>query len=82
MLRLADSRVTSAGLAHLKGMKSLTRLDLRATHVDELGAISLLTLLKTLDLSATPITDAGLEHVASMKNLETFLADEDHRRWS
>jgi mono/diheme cytochrome c family protein len=70
-LNLADSKVTSVGLAPLAALKNLARLHLeRSSATDEgLEHLSALPQLQYLNLYGTPITDAGLAHVAGLKQL-------------
>jgi internalin A len=65
--------VTSAGLAHLRGMTRLERLVMPASRVEDLSPIGHLTGLKEMQLSSTPITDAGLAPVAGFTALEDLL---------
>jgi len=59
----SSARVTDAGLAHLKGLTELERLNFLGTKITDTGAVHLekLTTLKTLYLEGTRITDSGLQ---------------------
>ena len=73
LLRLDNTRVTNAGLAHLKGLTNLSLLDLNGTQVTDAGLAHLkgLTNLSDLDLSGTQVTDAGLVHLKGLTNSPT-----------
>ncbi len=64
-LRLDGTAVTDLGLAHLRGMSSLFRLDVQDTHVTDAGILQLrgLTKLKEFDLSGTQVTDAAVREL-------------------
>ena len=70
-LNLRDTKITSAGLVHLKGLAKLTRLHLERTNVGDEGIANLtkLTSLEYLNLYGTKITDKSLDHLAGLKNL-------------
>ena len=70
-LNLRDTKITSAGLGHLKGLTKLTRLHLERTNVGDEGIANLtkLTTLEYLNLYGTKITDKSLDHLAGLKNL-------------
>ena len=71
-LNLRDTRVTSAGLAHLTGMQTLRRLHLERTQVDDTGMqyVGRLANLEYLNLYKTRITDRALTKIAGLKNLK------------
>ena len=71
-LNLKRTRVTGAGLVHLKAMESLQMLHLEQTAVDDQGMQHLVTLknLKYLNLFGTKITDRGLVHLSGLTNLQ------------
>ena len=54
------TRVTDAGLVHLKGLTKLETLNLQSTDISDTGLIHLkgLASLKTLDLRSTKVSDA------------------------
>ena len=54
-------------LEHLRGLKHLTRLELRQTLISDASVDSLVTLrgLKLLDISQTGITDVGAKRLAA-----------------
>jgi Leucine-rich repeat (LRR) protein len=66
---LEASRVTDAGLAHLKAFTELHKLNLANTEVSDAGLehLQVLTNLQELNLSGTMVTDAGA------KDLQTAL---------
>ena len=70
-LNLRDTKITSAGLVHLKGLAKLKRLHLERTNVGDEGIVNLtkLTTLEYLNLYGTKITDKSLDHLAGLKNL-------------
>ena len=57
------TKVSDAGLKHLKGLTQLRRLDLDRTKVSDAGLEHLkgLTQLRRLDLGDTKVTDAGVK---------------------
>jgi len=63
------SRITDAGVAHLGGMLRLEELSLAGAAVASLRPLAGLTRLRSLDLTATPIDDAGLAPVAGFPDL-------------
>jgi hypothetical protein len=66
------SRVTDAGLAHLRGLHSLRFLDLRGCRVTDagLGHLGGLTSLRHLNLAGCEqVTDAGLTHLRGLTSL-------------
>ena len=70
-LNLRDTKITSAGLVHLKGLAKLKRLHLERTNVSDEGVANLtkLTTLEYLNLYGTKITDKSLDHLAGLKKL-------------
>jgi hypothetical protein len=62
---LSSSKVTDAGLVHVKGFAQLQSLDLMQTQVTDAGLEHLngLTQLRSLNLRGTGITDAGVERL-------------------
>ena len=70
-LNLRDTKITAAGLAHLKDMKSLRRLHLERTMVGDKGFenVAGLVNLEYLNLYSTKITDVALVHVAKLPRL-------------
>lgn len=69
---LARTKVTDKGLAHLSGMKSLSRLHLENTPVTDAGLDHLkgLSNLEYLNLYGTQVTDAGIMKLAGLKKLK------------
>jgi Leucine-rich repeat (LRR) protein len=59
---LRGSRITDAGLVHLKGLANLQALDLAFTKITDSGLVHLkgLVNLQTLDLAFTKTTDEGV----------------------
>ena len=70
-LNLRDTKISSAGLVHLKGLAKLKRLHLERTNVGDEGIANLtkLTTLEYLNLYGTKITDKSLDHLAGLKKL-------------
>jgi hypothetical protein len=66
------TRIKDADLAHLAGMKNLTRLILSRTEISDAGLIYLraLTALEQLNLYTTMVSDAGLFHLEPLKGLK------------
>jgi Leucine-rich repeat (LRR) protein len=68
-----SSTLSDPGLAHLKGLTSLSQLTLNLsdTHVTDAGLVFLkgLTNLSQLDLSGAPITGTGLAHLKGLTKL-------------
>jgi len=73
-LNLSRSKITDAGLLHLKGLTGLQTLSLYRTQTTDVGLVHLkgLTKLQSLNLQLTKITDAGLAHLKGLANLETL----------
>jgi hypothetical protein len=67
-LKIANTHVTDAGLAHLKGLTGLKRLLLGDAPITDKGLEHLrgLTNLETLGLNSPHITDAGLKHLSNL----------------
>ena len=70
-LNLRDTKITSAGLVHLKGLAKLKRLHLERTNVGDewIANLTKLTTLEYLNLYDTKITDKSLDHLAGLKKL-------------
>ena len=68
---LYDTKITDAGLVHLKGMTNLQVLGLPEQFTDA-GMVHLkgLTKLEALVLGGTKITDAGLVHIKGLTQLQ------------
>ena len=62
------TKITDAGLVHLKGLTNLQTLTLGASQVTDAGLVHLkgLSKLETLGLGITKITDAGLVHLEGL----------------
>ena len=73
-LYLARSRITGAGLVHLKSLSSLKELDLHETAVDDAGLalLSSLVNLETLDLSNTKVVGPGLKALRGLRKLKVL----------
>ncbi|MDA0841354.1 MAG: hypothetical protein O2857_26620, partial [Planctomycetota bacterium] len=71
-LNLANTRVTDAGLVHLKGLKHLTRLHLEKTEISDAGLAHLAGLadLEYLNLYGTNVTDESLATIAGFPSLK------------
>jgi internalin A len=71
LLIAGHTKVTDAGLAHVKGLINLRRLVLDGTDVTDDGLVRLngLTNLRVLKLSYARITDAGLVHLKGLTKL-------------
>ena len=69
---LRRTKVTDAGLVHLKGLTNLTSLNLYNTKVTDSGLVHLegLTNLEKLNLERTKVTDTGLVHLKGLTKLE------------
>ena len=77
-LALGGSKLTDAGLVHLKGATSLTCLGLDGTTVTDQGLENLkgLVNLDCLHLDRTVVSDAGLQHLVGMTKLRTLTVSE------
>ncbi len=71
---LTATKVTDAGLVHLKGFTDLQPLHLSYTTVTDAGLVHLkgLTNLQTLRLYNTEVSDAGLVHLKGLTKLQTL----------
>ncbi len=71
---LQGSKVSDAGLAHLKDLRQVRFLFLDGTNVTDAGLANLegLTSLRWLALSKTRVTDAGLVHLRGLVHLEVL----------
>jgi len=71
-LSLAKTRITDAGLMHLKGLKDLQELHLDGTAITDAGLDLLADLqgLQILDLKDTKITDSGLARLRPLQRLK------------
>jgi repressor of nif and glnA expression len=69
---LRKTKVTDAGLVHLKGLTGLEELDLGKTEVTDVGLKHLkgLNNLQWLGLAGTKVTDAGLKHLQGLTKLQ------------
>ncbi|MCC6510837.1 MAG: hypothetical protein IT423_17165 [Pirellulaceae bacterium] len=76
-LELTGSKVTSAGVQKLAGLKNLYTLHLSNTQVDDSGlkALSQLSNLGILSLANTKVTDAGVAELAAIPRLEMLTLD-------
>ncbi|MEE8452886.1 MAG: leucine-rich repeat domain-containing protein [Thermoguttaceae bacterium] len=74
LARASPTHVSDADLVHLKGLTSLTSLDLSDTQITDAGMVNLKDLTNLIDLwlGSTKITDAGLVHLEGMGNLKSL----------
>ena len=75
---LTNSKISDAGLEHLKGLTQLQGLFLDNTKVSDAGLEHLkgLTQLQVLCLNGTKVSDAGLEHLTGLTQLQDlYLGD-------
>jgi len=65
------TKITDAGLEHLKRLTQLQSLNLTGTQITDVGLVYLkgLTQLQSLNLKSTQITDAGLVHLKGLTQL-------------
>jgi len=70
-LNVRDTKITSGGLVHLKGLTKLERLHLERTEVGDEGIANLAGMvnLQYLNLYDTRITDKALDQLTGLKNL-------------
>jgi hypothetical protein len=89
VLDLRGSRITDAGLAHLRGLKGLRHLSLAyvPTVTDSgIGQLGFLSQLEDINLTGTKVTSEGLSRLRGLKHLrglvlnETKLSDADLER--
>ena len=73
-VNLYATRITDAGLVHLKGLTNLERLLIGGNEINDTGLAHLKQLanLERLFLDKTQITDVGLGHLKSLANLKTL----------
>ncbi len=71
---MSGGSTTDAELEHLKGLTSLTELNLDLSKITDAGLEHLkgLTSVRSLNLNRTQITDAGLEHLKALTSLKTL----------
>ncbi|MFP6610941.1 MAG: hypothetical protein VB835_01430, partial [Pirellulales bacterium] len=79
-VRLGFSKITDAGLEHLKGLTELKELLLYNTKITDAGLEHLkgLTNLELLIIRHTQVTDAGLEHLKGLTELEVLDLSDTH----
>jgi hypothetical protein len=73
-----QTRVTDAGLLHLRDLRKLHTLSLKHTGISDRGMVAIggLASLRWLALRSTAVTDLGLDHLRSLSVLEYLcLAD-------
>ena len=70
---IIGGKITDAGLVHLKGLASLTELDL-PKYITDAGLVHLKELkkLESLSLFYTKVTDAGLGHLKELTSLQSL----------
>ncbi len=68
----ANRQITGAGLAHLRRLTKMMRLNLGCTMVDDAGLRNLteMKLLVWLDVSQTKVTSRGLRYVPHVRNFQ------------
>jgi sugar lactone lactonase YvrE len=73
-LELSGTAVTSAGLAHLKGLTGLEWLNVCLTAVDDRGLEHLagLTRMRRMVVCSSKITGSGFDHLQGMKQIESI----------
>lgn len=71
-LDLSRTKVKDADLAHLAGMRNLSRLILSKTEISDAGLAHLKAnvALEQINLYNTPVTDAGIAHLQALKALK------------
>jgi S-adenosylhomocysteine hydrolase len=76
--RLRNTKVTDAGLVHLKGMTKLVALNFDFTKVTDEGVVHLkeMTSLQAVHFNHTKVSDAGLVHLKGLTDL--FKLDLEH----
>lgn len=74
---ISGSQVTDAGLANIKSLVNVSKLDVSQTSVTGagLGALGGWTHLKSLDLSETKVDDNGLAHLSKLSQLNSLTLD-------
>jgi NADP-dependent 3-hydroxy acid dehydrogenase YdfG len=77
-VNLNFTKVTGAGLEHLKGLSQLASLALNDTQVTDAGLEHLkrLSQLRTLNLVGTLVSSAGLEHLKGLPQLQCLYLGE------
>jgi hypothetical protein len=73
-VRLTASSFDGSGLARIRDLTNLQRLDLNGTAVSDASLLHVQGLvgLKVIDLCDTKVSDAGLAHLAGLKSLEVL----------
>jgi hypothetical protein len=73
-INLGNTRISDAGLVHLKGLTSLERLNFMSRSITDEGLVHLkgLKSLVYLGLTYAQVTDEGLVHLKELKNLESL----------
>ncbi|MGY8771542.1 MAG: hypothetical protein ACKVH8_24265 [Pirellulales bacterium] len=73
-VRLNNTKITDAGMKHLKSLTTLKSLVLNDTQITDAGLEHLkdLTNLNRLNLDYTQVTDAGLEHLKGLSSLNSL----------
>ena len=71
-LRLDQTTVGDAGIAHLPELKQLVELSLWQVPMGDEGCrhLARVTSLRRLSLDETPVTDRGIEHLRGLKDLQ------------
>jgi Leucine-rich repeat (LRR) protein len=68
----ASARIKGEGFAHLKGLKSLTKVTLNGEPIDDIGMehLGAVKSLRELSLNRLRVTDVGIGHLAGLTKLE------------
>ena len=75
---LGDTKITDAGLEHLRELPQLQSLNLSDTKITDAGLKHLQGLgnIRTLNLRSTAVTDAGLKHLQKLAKLSFLRLDD------
>ena len=81
-LHLSDTRVTGAGLDHLRSLRRLNHLELAGLEItdDDVSKLESLRELRYLDLRRTKVTGRGLNRLAKLPHLESLCVSPEAAR--